>query len=221
MQSETYAPGYSALVMSFMQQRTAESHAGFFLPQLRRGWRVLDAGCGPGTITLGLAGAVAPGQVVGIDIEDSQFGAAREEARRQRLDIEFHKASVYALPFPEASFDAVFSHALLEHLGDSRRRDCGDAPRVEARRLDWPAGRGYRRASHGCRTGRRGPGVRSKPGESPPRPPLGPPATASRIHRTAGDCLLRSDHRDSWQDGAGAGGAVSSRDLVLSAGLGP
>ena len=134
MQSETYAPGYSALVMSFMQQRTAESHAGFFLPQLRRGWRVLDAGCGPGTITLGLAGAVAPGQVVGIDIEDSQFGAAREEALRQRLDIEFHKASVYALPFPEASFDAVFSHALLEHLGDP------GAAIAEMRRVLKPGG---------------------------------------------------------------------------------
>jgi ubiquinone/menaquinone biosynthesis C-methylase UbiE len=118
MQVDTYTPGYSGPVLSFMGQRTAETHAGFFLPQLRQGWRVLDAGCGPGTITLGLARRVAPGQTVGIDIEDSQLGNAREEAEREGLNLEFRKASAYELPFPDQSFDAVFSHALLEHLSD-------------------------------------------------------------------------------------------------------
>jgi ubiquinone/menaquinone biosynthesis C-methylase UbiE len=101
-----------------MSQRAAETHAAFFLPQLRPGWRVLDAGCGPGTITLGLARTVAPGQAIGIDVEDSQFAAAGEKAQREALDVDFRKASVYELPFENASFDAVFSHALLEHLSD-------------------------------------------------------------------------------------------------------
>ncbi len=60
MQTDTYTPGYSAPVLSFMGQRTAERHAALFLPHLRPGWRVLDAGCGPGTITLGLAQKAAP-----------------------------------------------------------------------------------------------------------------------------------------------------------------
>ena len=66
MQTDTYTPGYSNPVLSFMGQRTAETHAGFFLPLFRPGWQVLDAGCGPGTITLGLAQRVAPGHVAGI-----------------------------------------------------------------------------------------------------------------------------------------------------------
>ncbi len=118
MQTTTYTPGYSAPILSFMQQRHADTHAAFFLPQLAPGWSVLDAGCGPGTITLGLARKVAPGLVIGIDVEDSQFAKALEQAEREGLNIQFRKASVYEVPFPDHSFDAVFSHALLEHLSD-------------------------------------------------------------------------------------------------------
>lgn len=118
MQTATYTPGYSAPVLSFMEQRKADTHAGFFLPQLMTGWSVLDAGCGPGTITLGLARKVAPGLVTGIDIEDAQFAESSEQARREALAVEFRKASVYQLPFQDHSFDAVFSHALLEHLAE-------------------------------------------------------------------------------------------------------
>jgi ubiquinone/menaquinone biosynthesis C-methylase UbiE len=48
-----------------MGQRTAEIHAAFFLPYLESGMKVLDCGCGPGTITNGLARAVSPGETSG------------------------------------------------------------------------------------------------------------------------------------------------------------
>ncbi|MGH2627567.1 MAG: methyltransferase domain-containing protein, partial [Anaerolineales bacterium] len=48
-------------------RRTAAFNAAFFLPELRPGMRLLDAGCGAGSITLGLAQAVAPAETVGID----------------------------------------------------------------------------------------------------------------------------------------------------------
>jgi ubiquinone/menaquinone biosynthesis C-methylase UbiE len=134
MHAATYTPGYSAPVLSFMAQRTAETHGGFFLPQLMPGWRVLDAGCGPGTITLGLARRVAPGLVTGIDVEDSQSSNARQEAEREGINVEFQKGSVYELPFQDGSFDAVFSHALLEHLSDP------GAALAEFRRILKPGG---------------------------------------------------------------------------------
>jgi len=134
MHSDTYAPGYSAPVVAFMAERKAETHAGFFLPQLRPGWRVLDAGCGPGTITLGLARAVQRGLVTGIDIEDSQFVGAREQAEGEGLNVTFRRASVYEIPFETGTFDAVFSHALLEHLSDP------GAALVELRRVVKPEG---------------------------------------------------------------------------------
>lgn len=134
MQTATYTPGYSAPVLSFMEQRTADTHAGFFLPHLMTGWSVLDAGCGPGTITLGLARKAAPGLVTGIDIEDAQFAEASEQARREGLALEFRKASVYQLPFQDHYFDAVFSHALFEHLTEPL------AALAELRRVLKPGG---------------------------------------------------------------------------------
>ena len=134
MRTDEYTPGYSAPMVQFMAQRTAETHAGFFLSQLRRGSAVLDAGCGPGTITLGLARKAAPGHVIGIDVEDAQFEQARATAQREGLNVEFRQASVYRLPFDDQQFDAVFSHALLEHLSDP------SAAIAEFRRVLKPAG---------------------------------------------------------------------------------
>jgi ubiquinone/menaquinone biosynthesis C-methylase UbiE len=118
MPTDEYALGYSAPMMNFLAQRTAETHARFFLPYLKPGTYVLDAGCGPGTITFGLARKVDPGHVVGIDVEESQFEQARAIAQSEGLNVEFRKGSVYQLPFKDEQFDAVFSHAVLEHLSD-------------------------------------------------------------------------------------------------------
>src|SRR5947209_7496808 len=119
---EQYTPGYSANASAFMAQRSASSHAAYFLPHLHAGLSLLDCGCGPGTITLGLAQAVAPGRVVGTDAGDSQIAQARQFATEQgRSNVEFRTASVYDLPFAAGEFDAVFSNALMEHLSDPAR----------------------------------------------------------------------------------------------------
>lgn len=119
--TETYTPGYSENAAAFMARRRADTHAAFFLPQLRAGMTVLDCGCGPGTITLGLAERVAPGMVTGIDAEESQVSLARANALAAGLVVRFEAASVYEIPFPANSFDAVFSSALFEHLREPRR----------------------------------------------------------------------------------------------------
>ncbi len=134
MRTNEYAPGYSAPVLTFSERRRAETHAAFFLPELKPGFRVLDAGCGPGTITLGLARAVAPGEVIGIDIEASQFVAAREQATQEGLNVTLRTASIYQLPFEDRSFDAVFSHDVLQHISDP------PAALAELRRVIKPGG---------------------------------------------------------------------------------
>lgn len=119
MTSETYTPGHTQNAVDFMTQRTFETHGGFIEPYLKPGMTVLDCGCGPGTITLGMARAVAPGCVTGIDFGESQIERARSNTHQAGLtNVEFKHASVYQLPLPDNSFDAVFSHALLEHLSE-------------------------------------------------------------------------------------------------------
>jgi ubiquinone/menaquinone biosynthesis C-methylase UbiE len=104
---------------AYVGSRRAARWVGFFLPYLRAGMSLLDCGCGVGSITLDLAEIVVPGQVVGIDTDVSQLEVARSEAARRGLtNVRFEVASVHALPFPDASFDAALAHTLLIHLRD-------------------------------------------------------------------------------------------------------
>jgi ubiquinone/menaquinone biosynthesis C-methylase UbiE len=115
----TYTLGYGEATHQWMRQRTAATHAKFLLPHISAGMRVLDCGCGAGSITLGLAEAAAPGEVIGIDVEPVQIERAQSLAAAQgATNVQFKVADITCLPFPDASFDAVFAHAVLYHLAD-------------------------------------------------------------------------------------------------------
>ena len=118
-ESRTYIWRGSTFASTF-PDRTAARDAHFFLPHLRPSMRVLDCGCGPGSITVGLADAVRPGEVVGIDMQAAEI--ARALAGNLTVEnVRFEVASVYQLPFDDASFDAVFAHGVLMHLHDPVR----------------------------------------------------------------------------------------------------
>jgi SAM-dependent methyltransferase len=119
---ETYLQRENPAFDAVLVRRTAAQEAAFFLPHLRRGMRLLDCGCGPGSITVGLAEVVAPGRVVGLDLETRQVQAGRALAADRGLTtVQFETGDVYALPFPDGSFDAVFAHMVLFHLNDPLR----------------------------------------------------------------------------------------------------
>lgn len=114
---DRYTHGHDASVVNQHARRTAEEAAAFLLPHLRPGQRLLDVGCGPGSITVGLARAVAPGEVVGIDTEPAVLEDARARAAAEGVaNVRFEEASVYALPYADASFDAAYAHQVLQHL---------------------------------------------------------------------------------------------------------
>jgi ubiquinone/menaquinone biosynthesis C-methylase UbiE len=120
MNHETYTPGHSQNAMEFMSARTFESHGQFFAAYLDQSHHLLDVGCGPGTITVGLARRVA--SVHAIDSGASQTEIARQHAERERRqNVTFATGSCYELPYDDQSFDRVFSHALLEHLAEPIR----------------------------------------------------------------------------------------------------
>jgi ubiquinone/menaquinone biosynthesis C-methylase UbiE len=120
--SSAYTHGYNQQIVEYMATRKTDVQAAFFLPYLRPGMRLLDVGCGPGTITIGLAAAVAPGEVLGIDREPSQVERARVLAREKGIaNVRFEVGNAEELPFPDGSFDAAFEHTLLEHVADPAR----------------------------------------------------------------------------------------------------
>lgn len=121
-QGRPYVHQTSAIEQRRLARRTAATGAAFLLPHLRPGMRLLDCGCGVGSITVGLAGAVAPGEAIGIDFQSAQVARATAFATERGVtNARFEVASAYALPFPDASFDAVFANTLLLHLAEPLR----------------------------------------------------------------------------------------------------
>jgi ubiquinone/menaquinone biosynthesis C-methylase UbiE len=101
---------------SVLARRTGAA-AAFLAPHLRRGMRLIDCGCGPGSITVDLARAVAPGEAIGIDLRDDALTQGRTLARERGItNLTFYAASVYQLPYADSSFDAAFACAVLQHL---------------------------------------------------------------------------------------------------------
>ena len=102
-----------------IEARSADVYAGFFLRQLQPDMLVLDCGCDTATITIGLAEALPAGTIIGIDLAKDSLAAARRYASVMgRQNLFCAAADGRRLPFPEAAFDAVLCHSVLETVGD-------------------------------------------------------------------------------------------------------
>jgi ubiquinone/menaquinone biosynthesis C-methylase UbiE len=141
---EQYTHGHAPATLKQHAQRTADEAAAFLLPHLRPGMRLLDVGCGPGSITRGFAERLAPGQVVGIDLSRAALdGARRDAADRGLTNLQYEEGSVYQLRFADGSFDVAYAHQVLQHLRE-RAAALGEMLRVvrpggmvAVREVDW------------------------------------------------------------------------------------
>lgn len=115
-------------------RRRADGFAAFLLPDLAPGMRLLDLGSGPCTITEGLASAVHPALAVGVDFDPTPADGTH---------VTVVTADANRLPFPDATFDAVFSCALLQHVDDpasvlaEAHRVCRPGAVVGVADADW------------------------------------------------------------------------------------
>jgi len=98
---------------------------------LRPGDRVLDIGCGTGTLAIELKQDFPGVEVVGLDPDPRALGRAKRKAQRAGIIVEFHQGFADTLPYPSNSFDAVFSSFMFHHLEtDVKERTLREVQRV-------------------------------------------------------------------------------------------
>jgi ubiquinone/menaquinone biosynthesis C-methylase UbiE len=120
--AEFYSVADHQAQVEYVQRRRAAQWVPFLLPHLRPGMRLLDAGCGVGSITLDLAEMVTPSEVIGLDADPAQLELAQAAAATRELqNIRFQTGNVYELPFVDASFDVALAHTILFHLSEPLR----------------------------------------------------------------------------------------------------
>jgi SAM-dependent methyltransferase len=82
--------------------------------------RVLDVGCGTGSITRAAASRAASGAALGVDLSTAMIAVARDRAARAGLShAAFIRADAQVHPFPPAGFDVVLSRTGASFFGDA------------------------------------------------------------------------------------------------------
>ncbi|KOV58933.1 ubiquinone biosynthesis methyltransferase UbiE [Streptomyces sp. NRRL WC-3618] len=121
-ETAVYTHGHHESVLRSHTWRTAANSAAYLLGSLKPHMRILDIGCGPGTITADLAALVPDGHVTGVDRAPGILDQARATAAERGLDnVEFAQADIHALDFPDDTFSVVHAHQVLQHVGDPVR----------------------------------------------------------------------------------------------------
>ncbi len=106
---------------------------------LQSGWRVLDAGCGPGGFLPTLAALVGPdGALTALDLDADNLATAEARVAASPLacPVVFRQGSVAALPFPDHAFDAVWCANVSQYLTDDELATA----LAECRRVVRPGG---------------------------------------------------------------------------------
>ncbi len=103
----------------------------------RSGQRILDLGCGTGTLALMIKRHEPDAQVVGLDADEAILDLARRKSRSAGLAIDLQRGSALELPFEDGSFDAVTTSLFFHHLEHAAKEQVLD----EVKRVLKPVGR--------------------------------------------------------------------------------
>jgi SAM-dependent methyltransferase len=107
------------------------------------GQRILDLGCGTGTLAIQVKQRQPGADVIGLDADPEMLGRAREKAQSAGVELELTEGFADALPFEDASFDRVLSTLFFHHLDpEPKRRTAREIARVlrkggELHVADW------------------------------------------------------------------------------------
>ena len=84
--------------------------------RIQPGQRILDVGCGTGTLDLLIKSKHSDADVIGLDPDPEILAIARQKASKSGAGIRFDVGYADQLPYPDASFDRVVSSLVFHHL---------------------------------------------------------------------------------------------------------
>ena len=115
-----WARGYDWLgTLLLLGRRDALQTSVIEQADLKPGMRVLDVGCGTGTLAIGLKAAVGEGGYVsGIDASPEMIDVATKKVRKRGFDVDLRLGVAEDLPYEDAAFDRVTSTLVFHHLPD-------------------------------------------------------------------------------------------------------
>lgn len=99
--------------------------------QIQKGQRILDLGCGTGTLTILVKQLHSDSEVVGLDGDPRILEIARTKAAKARVDLTLDLGMAFELPYPDNSFDRLLSCLVFHHLStENKERTLQEAYRV-------------------------------------------------------------------------------------------
>lgn len=119
MSNQTYyKDGYESSISQTHAWRSAENSSAYMLKYIKPTDKILDVGCGPGTITIDLAKYVPNGEIIGIEPTKELIDEALSNNKTNVQNIKFKVESTYNLPYPDDTFDIVHAHQVIVHLSE-------------------------------------------------------------------------------------------------------
>ncbi|OKL59032.1 hypothetical protein UA08_05931 [Talaromyces atroroseus] len=129
--SSVYASTHDAATIRTHEWRTIANSAAYLIPHLKPNMKILDVGCGPGSITIDLATNYVPqGSVIGLEYSSKPLlhaqknldaaAAAKKGDNNNEINVQFVQGDVLDMKhlFADNTFDVVHAHQVLQHVPD-------------------------------------------------------------------------------------------------------
>jgi ubiquinone/menaquinone biosynthesis C-methylase UbiE len=118
---EFLTPFYDPLVAATTRERIFKRQL-IAQAAVRDGERVLDLGCGSGTLAIWLKRTVPGALVTGVDADEAVLARARRKAARAGVEVRLDRAMAQQLPYADGSFERVVSSLFFHHLQPNEKR---------------------------------------------------------------------------------------------------
>lgn len=109
------APLYDFLLKLTMPEATLKRRL-IERANIQAGQRVIDLGCGTGTLAIMIKKASPEAQITGLDADEEVLSIAKSKAEKAHVNIKWDHGFAYELPYPDNSFDVVVSSLVTHHL---------------------------------------------------------------------------------------------------------